>query len=79
MFSELSPGSPFWLPNGMVIWNELDRRSGARMNDARGYREVKTPILYDVELWKTSGHWDKYRENMFFTDVRGPRAWASSP
>ena len=39
------------------------------MNRARGYSEVKTPILYDVELWKTSGHWDKYRDNMYFTDV----------
>ena len=36
---------------------------------ARGYDEVKTPILYDVELFKQSGHWDNYRENMYFTDV----------
>jgi threonyl-tRNA synthetase len=68
--SELSPGSPFWQPAGMVIWNELTelwRTENAR----RGYREVKTPILYDVELWKQSGHWDKYAENMYFTDVEG--------
>jgi threonyl-tRNA synthetase len=70
MFSELSPGSPFWQPAGMAIWNELTglwREENAR----RGYREVKTPILYDVELWKQSGHWDKYRDNMYFTDVEG--------
>jgi threonyl-tRNA synthetase len=66
--SELSPGSPFWQPAGMVIWNELSnlwRTENAR----RGYKEVKTPILTDVELWKQSGHWDKYRDNMYFTDV----------
>src|SRR5215213_1732503 len=68
LFSELSPGSPFWKPNGMVLWNELTALWRAE-NGARGYREVKTPILYDVELFKASGHWDVYRENMYFTDV----------
>jgi threonyl-tRNA synthetase len=70
LFSELSPGSPFWKPNGMVIWNELTRL-WREENGARGYREVKTPILYDVELFKTSGHWHVYREHMYFTDVEG--------
>src|SRR5215210_1840634 len=68
LFSELSPGSPFWQPNGMVIWNALTDL-WRRENAARGYREVKTPILYDVELFKTSGHWDVYREHMYFTEV----------
>jgi len=69
-FSELSPGSPFWQPNGMVIWNELTglwRDENLR----RGYREVRTPIIYDVDLFKRSGHWDKYRDNMYFTEVEG--------
>ena len=60
-----SPGSPFWHPKGMVIWNELEdlrRRENAR----RGYVEVKTPLLYDVDTYITSGHYDNYRENMFF-------------
>ncbi|CAB4690263.1 MAG: threonine--tRNA ligase [Actinobacteria bacterium] len=63
-FSELSPGSPFWHPKGMKIWNVLEdlRR---RENLARGYVEVRTPQIYDKELWVTSGHWDKYREHMF--------------
>ena len=63
-FSELSPGSPFWHPRGMVIWNVLEdlRRSE---NAARGYVEVRTPQIYDKELWVTSGHWEKYREHMF--------------
>jgi threonyl-tRNA synthetase len=67
-FSELSPGSPFWKPAGMVIWNELTELWRAE-NRRRGYHEVKTPILYDVDLWKQSGHWEKYEENMYFTEV----------
>ena len=47
------------------------RGSGAPSNVERGYREVRTPILYDVELWKQSGHWDVYRDHMYFTDVEG--------
>ncbi len=70
MFSELSPGSAFWKPAGMTIWNALTELWRAE-NLARGYLEVKTPILYDVELWKQSGHWDKYKDNMYFTDVEG--------
>ena len=63
--SDHSPGSPFWHPKGMVIWNELEdlRR---RENLRRGYVEVKTPILYDVDTFITSGHYENYRENMFF-------------
>jgi threonyl-tRNA synthetase len=70
LFSELSPGSPFWQPNGMVIWNELTNLWRTE-NGARGYREVKTPILYDTDLFKMSGHWDVYREHMYFTEVEG--------
>jgi threonyl-tRNA synthetase len=70
MFSELSPGSPFWQPNGAQIWTQLTDLWRTE-NAKRGYREVRTPILYDVDLWKQSGHWDVYRENMYFTDVEG--------
>jgi threonyl-tRNA synthetase len=70
MFSELSPGSPFWLPNGMEVWNQLTEL-WRRENAERGYREVHTPILYDAELFKQSGHWHVYRDNMYFTDVEG--------
>src|SRR5881398_1803475 len=61
---EISPGSPFWHPKGMVIFNTLEdlRR---RENAARGYVEVKTPLIYDKSLWEKSGHWEKFRENMF--------------
>jgi threonyl-tRNA synthetase len=70
MFSEFSPGSPFWFPNGMAIWNELTELWRAE-NAARGYREVHTPILYNAEIFKQSGHWHVYRDNMYFTDVEG--------
>ena len=68
MFSELSPGSPFWKPAGMAVWNSLSEL-WRRENRRRGYSEVKTPILYDVDLFKQSGHWDTYRDHMYFTDV----------
>ncbi len=67
-FSEVSPGSAFWLPKGTKLFNELVALS-REMGEPRGYTEVKTPLLYDAELWKTSGHWDKYRENMFLTET----------
>jgi threonyl-tRNA synthetase len=66
--SEVSPGSPFWQPNGMAIWNQLTDLWRNENRD-RGYREVKTPILYDVDLWKQSGHWEKYQDHMYFTEV----------
>jgi threonyl-tRNA synthetase len=64
--SDAAPGAPFWHPRGMVIWNELTRL-WRELNRDRGYREVRTPIIYSVEVWRRSGHWDKYRDNMFFT------------
>jgi threonyl-tRNA synthetase len=66
-FSELSPGAAFWLPAGTTMYNSLVALS-REMGAERGYQEVKTPLLYDSELWKISGHWDKYRENMFVTE-----------
>lgn len=64
-FDELSPGGPIWHPKGMVVWNVLEdlRR---RENAKRGYAEVKTPLVFERSLWMTSGHWEKFRDNMFF-------------
>jgi threonyl-tRNA synthetase len=67
-FSDVSPGAAFWLPAGTSIWNALVRVS-RKMGRERGYTEVKTPQIFDAELWKTSGHWGKYRENMFEVQV----------
>ncbi|MCU0312813.1 MAG: threonine--tRNA ligase [Solirubrobacteraceae bacterium] len=69
-FSELSPGSAFWLPKGTTLFNTLVALS-REMGAERGFTEVKTPLLYESELWKTSGHWGKYRENMFVTETEG--------
>src|SRR5579859_409151 len=66
-FSDVSPGATFWLPAGTEVFNELVALS-REMGRERGYLEVKTPQIYDSSLWATSGHWDKYRENMFVTE-----------
>jgi threonyl-tRNA synthetase len=73
LLSDASPGSPFWHPKGMVVWNGLEdlRR---RENRSRGYSEVKTPLLYDVDVYKTSGHYENYREHMYFTGEDGSSA-----
>jgi threonyl-tRNA synthetase len=67
-FSDVSPGAAFWLPAGTTVWNTLVAVS-REMGRERGYTEIKTPQIFDAELWKTSGHWGKYRENMFTVKV----------
>jgi threonyl-tRNA synthetase len=69
-FSDVSPGAAFWLPAGTTIWNELVAVS-RRMGRERGYTEIKTPQIFDAELWKTSGHWGKFREHMFTLEIEG--------
>ena len=71
-------GSVFWHPNGFVIWRQLEAYM-RRAIDAAGYQEVKTPQVMDARQWEASGHWGKYRENMFVipdevpnTDDDGP-------
>jgi threonyl-tRNA synthetase len=76
-FNEVSPGTAFWMPKGTAVWNALNQRS-REMSLARGYSEIKTPQLYDKSLWETSGHWEKYRENMFVTEVED-RQFALKP
>ncbi len=65
---EEAPGMPFFLPNGMVIRNELEHLWRKKHQQA-GYKEIKTPIMMKQELWEQSGHWDHYQENMYFSDV----------
>jgi threonyl-tRNA synthetase len=67
-FQDVGPGFPFWHPNGMVLkesvvtyWREVHRRYG--------YSEIATPPILDVSLWHRSGHWDHYKQNMYFTDI----------
>jgi threonyl-tRNA synthetase len=61
-------GFPFWHGRGMVLYNTIMDYSRAR-HVAAGYQEVKTPMILNEELWHRSGHWDKYRENMYFTTI----------
>lgn len=70
MLSDYGPGFPFFLPNGMIIrntlidyWREVHRKYG--------YQEVMTPMIMNRQLWETSGHWDHYKENMYFTKIDG--------
>ncbi|WP_052353782.1 threonine--tRNA ligase [Neobacillus jeddahensis] len=65
---EEAPGMPFFLPNGMVIRNELENFWRKKHHRA-GYQEIKTPIMMKQEMWEQSGHWDHYHENMYFSTV----------
>ena len=67
-----SPGMPFFLPNGMVVINEMYRVVRDRFTRS-GYQEIRTPQLLDEELWKRSGHYENYRENMYFTEAEHRR------
>lgn len=64
------PGFPFFLPHGMVIRHELEE-FWRQVHRARGYQEIRSPIILSEELWHRSGHWDHYRENMYFTEIDG--------
>jgi threonyl-tRNA synthetase len=67
MFRPEAPGMPFWLPNGTTLIQIIEREVRAQLAK-RGYVEIKTPRVLDEELWHRSGHWDNYRENMFFAE-----------
>ncbi|HVN76996.1 MAG TPA: threonine--tRNA ligase [Thermoanaerobaculaceae bacterium] len=69
-FSPLAPASPFFHPKGAIVYNQLVGLMRDLYREYR-YQEVVTPQLFDVELWKRSGHYEAYRENMFFSDVEG--------
>ncbi|WP_041721498.1 threonine--tRNA ligase [Alkaliphilus metalliredigens] len=66
--NEEGPGFPFFHPNGMIVRNELEN-FWRREHTKRGYEEIKTPIILNEQLWKQSGHWDHYQENMYFTNI----------
>ena len=68
MFHETAPGVPYWLPNGLIVLNQLIdfwREEHAK----RGYKEIAAPMINKSELWQTSGHWEHYKENMFIADM----------
>ena len=67
-FHDEGPGFPFWHPRGMVIYKEVESYI-RKENEKRGYVEIKTPAILNEELWHRSGHWDNYKENMYFTEI----------
>tara|TARA_E500000178_G_C17012185_1_gene751106 strand:- start:572 stop:2497 length:1926 start_codon:yes stop_codon:yes gene_type:complete len=67
-FQDEAPGMVFWHPNGWAIYRKLRNFVRKRLEDS-GYIEVNTPQVIDRKLWEASGHWDKYRENMFITEI----------
>jgi threonyl-tRNA synthetase len=68
VIQEEGPGFPFFLPGGMIIRNELEK-FWREEHAKRGYDEIRTPLILNEELWHTSGHWDHYKENMYFTRI----------
>ena len=68
MLSEYGPGFPFWLPNGMILLNEL-KNYWFKVHAKYNYQFISTPIMLSRELWETSGHWDHYQENMYTTKI----------
>lgn len=72
MFSEEAPGMPFYLPNGMIVRTELENFS-RELQKQRDYDEVRTPLMMNNRLWEQSGHWDHYKDNMYFTNVEETR------
>lgn len=68
MVSEYGPGFPFWLPNGMILRNELEN-FWYKKHEQEGYVFIKTPTMLSKELWITSGHYENYRENMYFSQI----------
>lgn len=68
LLSEYGPGFPFWLPNGMILLDEL-KRYWMDVHKRYGYKFINTPIILSRELWETSGHWDHYQSNMYTTKI----------
>ena len=77
MMSEYGPGFPFFLPNGMILRNELEN-FWYKEHAKEGYQFIKTPIMLSKELWELSGHWDNYKENMY-TSLVDDREFAIKP
>ena len=75
---EEAAGSVFWHPKGAVLYREIENYMRRRL-DVAGYREVKTPQLIDRKLWEESGHWDKFRDNMFTALSQDERMLALKP
>lgn len=76
-FHDEAPGFPFFHPKGMIIQNEI-LSYWRKEHRAEGYEEIKTPVILSNQLWKTSGHWDHYKDNMYFVQI-DEREYAIKP
>ncbi|MCR4274458.1 MAG: threonine--tRNA ligase [Candidatus Campbellbacteria bacterium] len=78
MFHETAPGMPYWLPKGLIVYNELVnfwREEHTRL----GYQEIASPLVNKAELWHTSGHWEHYKEDMFIADMGENEVYGIKP
>ena len=74
---EEAPGMVFWHPKGWIVWQQVEQYL-RRVLNAAGYQEIRTPLVMDLSLWQRSGHWEHFRENMFFTSSEN-RDYAVKP
>src|SRR3989338_8524598 len=78
MFHETAPGMPYWLPKGLIIYKELEdywRQEHTKL----GYLEIASPLVNKAELWKISGHWDHYKDDMFIADMGENEVYGIKP
>ena len=78
MFHETAPGMPYWLPKGLILYKELEnywRKRHAELN----YQEIASPLVNKAELWKISGHWDHYKDDMFIADMGENEVYGIKP
>lgn len=76
-FHDVAPGFPFWHKGGMIVWREIENFVRGEL-EQRGYQEIRTPLVMTDELWRKSGHYDNYRENMYFVE-KDDRSFAVKP
>src|SRR3989344_1945269 len=78
MFNETSPGMPYWLPKGLIMYNELVEY-WRRVHDKLGYQEIASPLINKKELYLISGHWEHYKENMFISHTDENETYCLKP
>ncbi|HUC88571.1 MAG TPA: threonine--tRNA ligase [Candidatus Paceibacterota bacterium] len=78
MFHETAPGMPYWLPKGLIIYKELENYW--RIEHSKlGYQEISSPLVNKADLWKISGHWDHYKDDMFIADMGEGEVYGIKP
>jgi len=78
MFHETAPGMPYWLPKGLILYKELENYWRKRHAEL-GYLEIASPLVNKMELWKISGHWDHYKDDMFIADMGENEVYGIKP